>query len=133
MTIKKLQKILKEHSIKNWKVKIAPYFERVKDGAILVGGYTAFDHKTIFLTEDILEKNADEIITKLFLHEVAHVIVGKKAKHNYQFRKVAKQIGGYPNHTLAKEVQVVTKQELLEKQEEVLGSQIWNLLVGKNR
>lgn len=83
---------MEAHGIEGWELKWSR--------AIGYMGNTNFTHKIITLSAINVEHHTVEEGRDTALHEIAHVLAGYQAGHNYQWRKIAREIGARPEAAL---------------------------------
>lgn len=59
-------------------------------------GIAHFGKRMIFLSAPLVELNSEEDVKDTILHEIAHVIAGAYAGHNWKWKQVCRQIGAKP-------------------------------------
>lgn len=57
-------------------------------------GTCHYGFKEISLSEQLVQMNDDERVTRTVLHEIAHALAGKKAGHGYKWRAICVRLGG---------------------------------------
>jgi len=98
--------LIVEHGLAGWK------FNYNKDQ--LTAGLCYSELKLIELSALMCITNTIETVTDIILHEIAHGIVGFKAKHNIKWRKKFQEIGGsglvlFEGNAFAKFISICSK------------------------
>lgn len=57
-------------------------------------GTCHYGFKEISLSEQLVQMNDEERVTRTVLHEIAHALAGKKAGHGYKWRAICVRLGG---------------------------------------
>jgi hypothetical protein len=83
---KQWAKTLKSNNISGWKIR----FEELNSQYAI----TNFTEKEIVVDTGFVDCNEFDVVNRIFLHEIAHVLAGFKAMHNKKFRTIAKKLGG---------------------------------------
>lgn len=63
------------------------------DNAVKRFGCAHFRNKIITLSLKLVELNSEEVVRDVILHEIAHVIAGRKHGHNYVWQEAAWSLG----------------------------------------